>query len=68
MTTTNEIVKITQTVVKQNYFRFQDNIYLQHGIAMSSPMSSILLEVHIQHMEGTTIPTILSKHIKLFYR
>ena len=36
---------------------------------MGSPTSSILSEVYIQHMEGTTIPMILSKHsIKGYYR
>jgi len=68
--TRNEIVKITQTIVNQNNFRLQDNIY-QHneGMAMCSPASSILSEVYIQDMEGTTIPMILSKHnIKRYYR
>ena len=46
--TRNEIVKITQTVVNQNYFLFQDNIYLQNdGLAIGSPTSSILSEVYI---------------------
>jgi len=36
---------------------------------MGSPTSSILSEVYIQHMEGTAIPMILSKHsIKEYYR
>ena len=45
--TRNEIVKITQIIVNQNYFRFQDNIYQQNeGLAMGSPTSSILSEVY----------------------
>ena len=68
--TRNEIAKLTQTIINQIYFRFQDNIYQQNeGLAMGSPTSSILSEVYIQHMEGTTIPMILSKHsIKGYYR
>ena len=68
--TRNEIAKITQTIINQIYFRFQDNIYQQNeGLAMGSPTSSVLSEVYIQHMEGTTIPMILSKHsIKGYYR
>jgi hypothetical protein len=68
--TINEIVKITQAIINGNYFRFQDNIYQQNeGLVMGSPTSSILTEVYIQHMEGTTNPMILSKHnIKGYYR
>jgi len=58
-----EILKITQTIINQNNFQFQDNIYLQkEGLAMGAPTSSILSEIYLQHMEGTTIPKLLRKH------
>jgi len=61
--TTYEILRITQTLVNQNYFRFQDTIYIQNeGLAMGTPASSILSEVYLQHMENTTIHELLKKH------
>jgi hypothetical protein len=67
--TRKEIVKITQTIVNQYNFRFQDIYQQNEGMVMGSPASSILSEVYTQHMEGTTIPMILSKHnIKGYYR
>jgi hypothetical protein len=39
----NEILCITQTILQQNYFRFQGNCYVQErGLAMGAPSSSIL--------------------------
>jgi hypothetical protein len=60
---TTQNIKITQTLVGQNYFRFQDTIYVQNeGLAMGAPMSSILLEVYLQYMENTMIYDLLIKH------
>ena len=63
-------MKITQTIISQNYFQFQDTIYLQkEGLAMGAPTSSILSEIYVQHMENTTIPKLLEKHnIKGYFR
>ena len=63
-------MKITQTIISQNYFQFQDTIYLQkEGLAMGAPTSSILSEIYLQHMENTTIPELLEKHnIKGYFR
>jgi len=61
--TTQEILRITQTLINQNYFQFQDTIYIQNeGLAMGAPTSSILSEVYLQHMENTTILELLKKH------
>jgi len=60
--TTQEIMRIAQTIVEQNYFRFRDTIYIQNeGLPMGAP-SSILLEVYLQYMENTTIYELLIKH------
>jgi len=63
-------MKITQTIINQNYFQFQDTIYLQkEGLAMGAPTPSILSEIYLQHMESTTIPELLGKHnIKGYFR
>ena len=61
--TTQEILRITQTLINQNYFQFQDTIYIQNeGLAMGEPTSSILSEVYLQHMENITIHELLKKH------
>ena len=61
--TTQEILRITQTLVNQNYFQFQDTIYIQNeGLAMGAPTSSILSEVYLEHMENTTIRELLKKN------
>jgi hypothetical protein len=68
--TTQNIIKITQTLVEQNYFRFRDTIYVQNeGLAMGAPTSSILSEVYLQYMENTTIYDLLIKHkVEGYYR
>ena len=61
--TTQEILRITQTVVNQNYFQFQDTIYIQNeGLAVGAPTSFILSEVYLQYMQNTTIHELLKKH------
>jgi len=61
--TTQEIMRIAQTIVEQNYFRFRDTIYIQNeGLAMGAPTSSVLSEVYLDCMENTAIHQLLIKH------
>lgn len=40
-----------RTVIEQNYFQFNKNIYKQQeGVAMGSPMSAIRSKIFLQHM------------------
>lgn len=49
----NELVNLTKAVLKQNYFKFQEKFYIQHdGLAMGSPLSSILAELFLNHIEN----------------
>jgi hypothetical protein len=49
-----EIMKITQILIKQNYFQFQDTLYIQEeGLAMGAQTSSIFSEIYLQHIENT---------------
>jgi hypothetical protein len=44
--TTNSLIKITHTIIQQNYFEFLNKCYLQSkGLAMGAPSSSILSEI-----------------------
>jgi len=64
--TKKEIIKITQTLINQNYFQFQDTIYLQkEGLAMGAPTSSLPSEFYLQNMENTTIPELLKNTSKV---
>jgi hypothetical protein len=57
-----QILELTKIVLKQNYFQFQDNHYIQEtGLAMGAPTSSILSEIFLQHMESNYIIGILTK-------
>ena len=61
--TTQDIMRIAQTLVEQNYFGFRDTIYIQNeGLAMGDATSSILSEVYLQYMENITIYELLIKH------
>ena len=42
----HEIMKISQILIKQDYFRFQDTVYTQEeGLAMGAPASSVFSEL-----------------------
>jgi hypothetical protein len=44
----HEIIKISQLIIRQNYFQFLNSFYIQeNGFAMGSPTSSILSEVSL---------------------
>jgi len=61
--TKQDILKITQVIVEQNYFCFQDMIYIQNeGLAMGAPTSSIFSEIYLQDLENAEITEVLSKH------
>jgi len=61
--TMQDIVRITQTLIRQNYFCFRDTTYIQNeGLAMGAPTSSVLSEVYLQYMENTAIYELLVKH------
>jgi len=60
---TTQDMRIAQTLVEQNYFRFRDTTYIQNeGLAMGAPTSSILSKVYLQYMENKTIYELLIKH------
>jgi len=61
--TTNELIKITRTVLEQNYFTFRNQSYSQiTGLAIGAPSSAILSEVYLQHLEHIKIVKIIMQH------
>jgi hypothetical protein len=48
-----EIMKLSQILIKQNYFQFQDKFYIQKkGLVMGTPTSSIFSEIYLQHKDN----------------
>jgi hypothetical protein len=58
-----ELLKLLDTTLSQNYFQFNQNQYKQiSGLAMGTPTSAILSESFLQYLEHNHIIHILQKH------
>jgi hypothetical protein len=56
----HDIIKLVKLVTDQNYFQFMGQTYIQNeGLAMGVPMSSILSEFYLQHLENSKIYNLL---------
>ncbi|XP_021935838.1 uncharacterized protein LOC110837712 [Zootermopsis nevadensis] len=66
----NEIKIITNLIINQNYFQFNDKYWQQNtGLPMGAPTSSILSEIFLQYLEHNNIINILNKnHIQYYSR
>ena len=66
----NQIVQLLETILAQNYFTFQNQIYQpDKGIAMGSPISGTVAEIFLQHLEKTHIKHLIdSKHLIYYAR
>jgi hypothetical protein len=59
----HEIMKISQIIIKQNYFQFKNTLCIQQeGLAMGTPTACIFSELYLQLIENTIISDILLKH------
>jgi hypothetical protein len=67
---THQIIALLKATLSQNYFAFQQKIYQpEQGIAMGSPISSLVAEIFLQHYEDIHIKHLLdTKHIALYTR
>jgi hypothetical protein len=65
-----EILKLSNTLIQQNYIQYQDLIYIQkEGLAMGDPTSSLFSEIFLEHTEVTKIVHILLQyHIIGYFR
>jgi NADH:ubiquinone oxidoreductase subunit E len=63
-----QVITILHTILKQNYFEYQDKIYHpSKGVAMGSPISGIIAEIFLQHTENRHIKQLLDSKIITFY-
>ena len=68
----NDIIQQTigllNTALKQNYFSFNSEFFQQiDGLPMGSPLSSLLADIFLQHLETTHIQRLKDKHNILYY-
>jgi len=55
-----QICKLSETILQQNYFTFQDQIYQPaKGIAMGSPISGTIADIFLQYLEHIHIKPLL---------
>ena len=61
---------LLDTILKQNYLKFNDKYYKPNkGVAMGSPISSLISEIFLQYHENILLKNILdAKHIKYYNR
>jgi hypothetical protein len=65
---TQQRIELLRLILSQNYFAFQDKIYQpQKGISMGSPISSIMAEIFLQHLEEQCIKQLLDSRNIIFY-
>jgi len=62
------ILSLLRVVLTQNYFTFQQKIYQPNqGIAMGSPISSLIAEIFLQQYEDTNIKHLLDTKKLAYY-
>jgi hypothetical protein len=58
-----DLLLLIRTILKQNYFKFNNKIYSQtQGLAMGAPTSAIFSEIFLQHIEHNLLVNILLEH------
>ena len=64
----DEIMSILKMILNQNYFQYNDKFYKPNsGVAMGSPLSSIMAEIFLQHFEQRIIKFLLEDKRILYY-
>ena len=65
----NQTIQMLTTVINQNYFQHEDQWFQpERGIAMGSPISSIIAEIYLQYIEQTYIKHWLESEEITYYR
>jgi hypothetical protein len=63
-----ELINILETILHQNYFQYNGNFYKpKTGIAMGSPLSGIIAEIFIQHLEQQILKHTLERQAIIYY-
>jgi hypothetical protein len=63
-----QMVTLLNTILQQNYFSFDNQIYQPHkGVTMGSPISGIIAEIFLQSFEEKHLNHILDENNTTFY-
>jgi retron-type reverse transcriptase len=66
---TKQIITLLETILQQNYFSFENNLYQpEKGISMGSPISNTIAEIFLQLLENTYLKQLLDTKSIIFYR
>jgi hypothetical protein len=58
-----------ETILKQNYFQYNNQIFWpEKGIAMGLPISGTIAEIYIQFLEELYVKQLLDSKIILYYK
>ena len=67
--TIKQLIQIIQSIMEQNYFQYNNKFYQpKEGIAMGSPISGLMAEAYLQHIEGKHIKNWLNTGEITYYR
>jgi hypothetical protein len=65
---TKQIITLLETILQQNYFSFENNLYQpEKGISMGSPISNTVAEIFLQDTENTHLKQLLDTTSTIFY-
>jgi len=68
-TTIEQILQLLETILKQNYFQYNNQLFHpEKGIAMGSPISSTMEEIYIQFLEELYVKQWLDSRQTLYYK
>jgi len=64
---TKQIITSLETILQQNYFSFENNLYQpEKGISMESPVSNKIAKIFLQHIENTHLKQLLDTKSIIF--
>ena len=67
--TTKQTMHLLETILKQNYFQYNNQFYQSNnGIAMGSPISGMLAEIYLQYLEETYVKHCLENKEITYYK
>jgi hypothetical protein len=65
---TREIMAILEMILHQNYFQYNEKFYKpKSGVANGSPLSSIMAEIFLQHLEQSKVKLLLEDRNIVYY-
>jgi len=68
-TTIEQILQLLETILKQNYFQYNNQLFRpEKGIAMGSPISITIAEIYIQFLEELYVKQWLDSRQILYYK